>query len=442
VAGGGASFTFPQLITRIREVFSQFPDKRAGANTHYSITDIALSGFAVFFMQSTSFLDFQRRLGKSKAQHNLHSLFGVPQVPSDNHIRSILDEVPSESCSAIFDWVLERLTATGELDRWRTLNNDLLLALDGTQYFSSEKLSCPHCRVSSDGKNGGERYSHALLAPAVVKPGYRKALALEPEFIHKRDGRTKADGEITASKRWLATNAERLSPLGVTIVGDDAYAHEPFLQEVLEAEMNFLCICKAGSHKDLSESIASLRESGDLECCQSEYREKGKKYQAVYEWSEGVELTANKEPLVVSWVGVCITELESGKKVYANEFITNHRVEKDSVEQIVAAGRARWKIENEQINTLKTKGYHLEHNFGHGTHHLSETLATLNTLAFLVHTLLDIYDERYRLLREERGRRDQFFAELGTLTRYWYFEGWEALMVFMITQLELPDPGS
>ncbi len=111
-------------------------------------------------------------------------------------------------------------------------------------------------------------------------------------------------------------------------------------------------------------TLTSLRESKDLERCQSEYREKGKKYQAVYEWSEGVE-------------------------------------------QIVGAGRARWKIENEQINTL-----------------------------------LDIYDERYRLLRAERGRRDQFFAELGTLTRYWYFEGWEALMVFMITQLELPDPGS
>jgi hypothetical protein len=32
----------------------------------------------------------------------------------------------------------------------------------------------------------------------------------------------------------------------------------------------------------------------------------------------------------------------------------------------VAAGRARWKVENENNNTLKTKGYHLEHNYGHG----------------------------------------------------------------------------
>jgi len=111
------------------------------------------------------------------------------------------------------------------------------------------------------------------------------------------------------------------------------------------------------------------------------------------------------------------------------------------VAEVVAAGRARWKIENEDINTLKTKGYNLEHNFGHGTQHLSETLATLNILAFLLHTLLDLSDRRYRLLRSIRGRRSRFFQELGTVACYWYHDDWNELMRFMIIQLELTDPG-
>ncbi len=37
-----------------------------------------------------------------------------------------------------------------------------------------------------------------------------------------------------------------------------------------------------------------------------------------------------------------------------------------TVELLVKAGRARWKIENEGFNTLKDQGYHLEHNIGHG----------------------------------------------------------------------------
>src|SRR5207248_1356801 len=31
---------------------------------------------------------------------------------------------------------------------------------------------------------------------------------------------------------------------------------------------------------------------------------------------------------------------------------------------IIACGRARWKIENESFNVLKNHGYELEHNFG------------------------------------------------------------------------------
>ncbi len=73
---------------------------------------------------------------------------------------------------------------------------------------------------------------------------------------------------------------------------------------------------------------------------------------------------------------------------------------------------------HEDINTLKTKGYNLEHNFGHGKEHLSETLATLNILAFLLHTMLDLGDRRYQLLRTTRGRRTRFFQELGILACY------------------------
>ena len=35
--------------------------------------------------------------------------------------------------------------------------------------------------------------------------------------------------------------------------------------------------------------------------------------------------------------------------------------------RLVHAGRARWKVENENNNTLQTKGYNLTHNFGHFT---------------------------------------------------------------------------
>jgi hypothetical protein len=52
--------------------------------------------------------------------------------------------------------------------------------------------------------------------------------------------------------------------------------------------------------------------------------------------------------------------------------------------QIMRAGRARWKIENETFNTLKNQGYNLEHNYGLGKEYLSMNFVKIMMLAFLV----------------------------------------------------------
>ena len=104
---------------------------------------------------------------------------------------------------------------------------------------------------------------------------------------------------------------------------------------------------------------------------------------------------------------------------------------------MVAAGRARWKIENENNNTLKTKGYNLEHNFGHGAQYLSQVLMTMNLLAFLYHTVLHFFDTAYQLIRAKLPSRETFFDDLRALTRYMYFENWSQLMRFMMHGLKI-----
>lgn len=71
------------------------------------------------------------------------------------------------------------------------------------------------------------------------------------------------------------------------------------------------------------------------------------------------------DALKVNWCELTITN-GKGDKTYKSSWITNHLISKENVIEIVKAARARWKIENENNNVLKTKGYHLEHNFGHG----------------------------------------------------------------------------
>jgi len=60
---------FDMMVQQLRIAIQNFPDKRNGENTQFSIEDIGLSCFSVFFTQSPSFLAFQNSMQKNKAQH-------------------------------------------------------------------------------------------------------------------------------------------------------------------------------------------------------------------------------------------------------------------------------------------------------------------------------------------------------------------------------------
>jgi hypothetical protein len=96
------------------------------------------------------------------------------------------------------------------------------------------------------------------------------------------------------------------------------------------------------------------------------------------------------------------------------------------------AGRTRWKIENENNNTLKTKGYNLEHNFGHGQTNLSQTLCSLNILTFLFHTVQELEDELYQELTKEIGSRERFFGGINLLTTMFNFKSFNHMIEFIL----------
>jgi hypothetical protein len=129
-----------------------------------------------------------------------------------------------------------------------------------------------------------------------------------------------------------------------------------------------------------------------------------------------------------------------GKVLYHNAFVSNHTIHAGNVAAIAQAGRARWKVENENNNTLKTQGYHLTHNFGHGQQHLSALLVTLNLLAFLLHTVLEMMDAKYQLIRAKLPSRKTFFQHLQALTCYLSFESFDALLDFMLRGLRINVP--
>jgi hypothetical protein len=265
-------------------------------------------------------------------------------------------------------------------------------------------------------------------------------IALEPEFIVPQDGHQKQDCEQAAAKRWINAHAKQYAGKNVTLSGDDLYCKQPLCELTLDHHFNFLFVCKPDSHKTLYAKVDALEAEGAL--AQFSVHHLAKKHLEVYtyRYANQVPLRAGEDGLLVNWCEVTVTKGIDGPVLYHNAFATNHQITDQEVHSIVREGRAHWKIENENNNVLKTKGYHLEHNFGHGKEHLASFLLTLNLLAFLFHTVLDILDEKYRLLRETLAVRKTFFNDIRALTRYMLFESWEHLLDFMLQGLELALP--
>jgi hypothetical protein len=101
--------TFSAVAKQLRTTFETFTDRRRGKNPHYTLVDAGLSAFAVFFRQSPSFLEPQRALQDTQGKDNAQRLFGVHQVPTDTHIRSLLDAVDPAQVYPMFPYIVKGL---------------------------------------------------------------------------------------------------------------------------------------------------------------------------------------------------------------------------------------------------------------------------------------------------------------------------------------------
>lgn len=434
-----ASKIFDELVEELHSSFEKLPEYRTGENTQYEIKDAALSAFGIFFTQSRSFLTYQRMLEERKGKSNVSSLFRVERIPSDNQIRNLLDPQEPELLYGVFTKGLKALEDSGQLDKFRSYGGQVLISCDGTGTISSQKIHCPNCS-RRELASGETLYTHYAILPVIVKAGESRVVALEPEFITPQDGQEKQDCERAAIKRWVKRNGERFARHKYTLLGDDLYACQPICELFLQAGFNFILVCKPDSHVALYEQVDFLDRNGQVE--QRSMRHWNGRYAEMhhYRWVNGVPLRRGEDALQVNWCEITITREDNGKRLYKNNFISNHPLSADNVVPIVRDGRARWKSENETNNVLKTKGYHLEHNFGHGQQFLANFMVTLNLLAFLFHTLLELLDEQYQLLRKHLVARRDFFNDLRALLRYLLFDNWNHLLRFMLVGLELiPD---
>jgi hypothetical protein len=429
---------FSTLMGFLHEAISEIKDPRAASNaTKYKLSDAILAAFSMFFMQCQSFLEYQRQMQSRSGKDNAQTLFGVEQIPSDPQIRNILDLLVAKIFNIVFERVYQFLQQGKHLKIYERLGGNLLICLDATEYYSSSKISCPCCS-SRTHKNGKVTYSHSAILPVIAAPNCAQVISLAPEFITPQDGHVKQDCETAAAKRWISKHRNLFKGQSITMLGDDLYSRQPMCQDCLDAKANFIFTCLPSSHQSLYEWLEYLEKNGEVQTLKVNHYHSKIKQTYYYRFVNSIPLREAQPVLKVNWCELTILGEADGSVVYHNAFITNHNLSLENVAEVIESGRVRWKTENENHNVLKTKGYQLEHNFGHGEKHLSSVLLSLNLLAFLFHSVLHLLDTSYQLIRKKRGTRKGFFQDIVTLTKYLCFESWQHLLAFMLSDKPVP----
>lgn len=377
---------FDQLVHKVAETISQVKDHRK-TKPEYSLKDCLMSGFAMFSLKDPSLLSFVQNY--PARQSNLEQVFKIDQVPSDGGIRNILDPVDPIALLPCFKTLLELIENIGLLEQYRYLDDYFLLSLDGTGYFSSNKICCPHCMVKERKKDGvvNKEYYHQMLGGCIVHPDQKAVFPVFAEPITKQDGAKKNDCERNASKRFLP-NIRKLLPLQKLLILLDAlYADGPTIRHLQSHQMDFITVIKEGYVL-----LEVLRLKAQEELPTYSWTKK-KHIHCTAKWVCDLALNGSHQDIKVNYIEYQERDVRNGKITYSNKWISSIRPDESNVKQLTAAGRCRWKIENETFNTLKNQGYHFEHNFGHGKKYLSTIFAHLMLLAFFVDQITATIDK-------------------------------------------------
>jgi hypothetical protein len=434
------SLTLDATVDLLATTFGAVDDARATDQLSYPLHDTLMSGFAVMFFQHPSLLQFQRAMEKKRQRCNLQTIFGVREIPSDTQMREILDGVKPEALRGVLPQLWEKVRRAGWGRRFTTTlpsgehqGTYYTVALDGSEYFRSTTIQCPHCLRQTDSQ-GRVHYSHKIVGATVVRAGSHQVLPLDVEEVRNATvASAPQDCELAAGKRLIARVRQEHPQMALILIGDDLYSHVPFVEQLLQLRQHFVLVAKPNSHPTLMAAVAAAEGTAQSQTDQ---------------WSEGSgarqqtytsRLVCSVPLSLESPVRVTYLEVwehgAKGELRYHNSWITDLEVDAVNVAVVVQIGRTRWKIENEQFNVHKNHGYELTHNYGHGQQSLSMVFYLLNLLAYVTHGILALGDRLYQRCRAQESRRELWNA-LRTLVNTFLVTSWAALLAVYLDDTE------
>jgi hypothetical protein len=191
------------LVSGLKDVCAGCSDKRKGGDAVHAMADIRGPACS---------LAPRRELEEARKSSTCRTLSGMAKIPTDNHIRSMLDPVAPSLLHPSFDQALALLRTRGGLKAFERLNGRARRARWNRIFLlAKDRLSAvPHRQARK--RQNRELSFHVGGAPGRAGPHHGAAA---DAGIHRQKGRAeKQDGERNAAKRRLSVHGERIMANG------------------------------------------------------------------------------------------------------------------------------------------------------------------------------------------------------------------------------------
>ena len=373
------SHFFPKLFDKIREI----KDCRKRGN--YELAELITACIAMFLFKEGSRNAFNNDRQENKFKKNYSRIFKMrlPHMDTVDNIMRRLDETELEHLKTT---MVRTLLIKKTLHKFCFQNKYFLIAVDGTGVASYSKKHCDHC-LTKTSKNGKTTWFHNVLeAKLVCSNGF--SLSLGTEWIENSEvDYKKQDCEQKAFRR-LAQKLKKLFPqLPICIAADGLYPNRPFFEICKDNNWSFIATFEDGNLPTVWNKVEDLRSittDNEFSCT---IIQQGKTICREYCWVNDIDYRG----FSINWIE-CKETTKTTKSTKSSRFvhITDHKISRETVEEISFSGRLRWKIENEGFNTQKNLGYGLKHKYSRVNLCAAKNYYQCIQIAHLINQLLEL----------------------------------------------------
>lgn len=348
---------FPELLNK----FEKLTDVRNQSYVTYKMKVIFLVRLMALMCEIKSMNGISREFNTDETIKNIAQICGLKlnEIPHHDTINNVFENIEISELEQIIKYIITRLIRSKMLDKFKIRNMYYLVVVDGTGLATSRMKYNDNCLTKRKTNKDGEEYieysTYVLEAKLVIG---NMVFSIGSEFVENaNENETKQDCETNAFKRLAARIKKEYPRLKILLSGDALYASKPVIDICNDNGWKYIIRLKEGAIPTLYEEFKTV------------VKRENETQKENYECATDLDYRESK---------INVVRYTETKKNITTEFVymTDLPIKDKNIENTVAVGRMRWKIENEGFNIQKNGTFDIGH------------LYSKNQVAIKVHYLL------------------------------------------------------